>query len=270
MVDGGSFDNCEILSYELSQSTFNDTGDYIITLTVTDTKGNTDSCDLRVTVLQNSDYIVGGHVYYDVNGTISEISEPNLINRLITITDSSGVLVSEIVTNAYGDWSYVSDVIGNLNILIDESGIESYVTQGQNPTLVNAQKGSQDIIIVGFHDAITPVTNFIDLNGHVYFDANGNGIQENNEADASNRLVYINNINNVDLSVNTNLSGDWSVSGLYEGESTSINIENSDLQDYTVTQGINPNILDLNQAKDYSKLEEFNLIVGFHNSEFLY
>ena len=271
MVDGGSFDNCEILSYELSQSTFNDIGDYIITLTVTDTSGNTDSCDLRVTVLQNSDYIVGGHVYYDVNGNgLQEISEPNLINRLITITDSSGVLVSEIVTNAFGDWSYVSDVIGNLNILIDDSGIESYVTsQGQNPTLVNAQKGSQDIIIVGFHDAITPVTNFIDLNGHVYFDANGNGIQENNEADASNRLVYINNINNVDLSVNTNLSGDWSVSGLYEGESTSINIENSDLQDYTVTQGINPNILDLDQAEDYSKLEEFNLIVGFHNSEFL-
>ena len=47
----------------------------------------------------------------------------------------------------------------------------SHITsQGQNPTLVNAQKGSQDIIIVGFHDAITPVTNFIDLNGHVYFD----------------------------------------------------------------------------------------------------
>ena len=56
---------------------------------------------------------------------------------------------------------------------------------------------------------------------------------------------------------------------MYEGESTSINIENSDLQDYTVTQGINPNILDLDQAEDYSKLEEFNLIVGFHNSEFL-
>ena len=80
---------------------------------------------------------------------------------------------------------------------------------------------------------------------------------------------YINNINNIDLSVNTNLSGDWSVWGLYDGESTSINIENSDLQDYTVTQGINPNILDLDQAEDYSKLEEFNLIVGFHNSEFL-
>ena len=95
MVDGGSFDNCEILSYELSQSTFNDIGDYIITLTVTDT--GVDSCDLRVTVLQNSDYIVGGHVYYDVNGNgLQEISEPNLINRL-TITDSSGVL-SEIVT----------------------------------------------------------------------------------------------------------------------------------------------------------------------------
>ena len=271
MVDGGSFDNCEIVSSELSQSTFNDSGDYIITLTVTDTSGNKDSCDLRVTVLENSDYIVGGHVYYDVNGNGSqEISEPNLINRLITITDSSGVLVSEIVTNSFGDWSYVSDVIGDLDVLIDDSGIESYETsQGQNPILVSAQKGSQDFFIVGFHDAITPVTDFIDLIGHVYFDTNGNGVQENNEANASNRLVYINNINNVDLSVNTNLSGDWSVSGLYEGVSTSINIENSDLQDYTVTQGINPNILDLDQAEDYSKLEEFNLITGFHNPDIL-
>ena len=68
-----------------------------------------------------------------------------------------------------------------------------------------------------FHDAITPVTNFIDLKGHVYFDANGNGIQENNEADASNRFVYINNITNVDLSVNTNLSGDWSYQACMKG-----------------------------------------------------
>ena len=73
----------------------------------------------------------------------------------------------------------------------------------------------------------------------------------------------------MDLSVYTNLSGDWSISGLYEGVSTSINIENSDLQDYTVTQGINPNILNLDQAEDYSKLDDFNLIVGFHNPEFL-
>ena len=171
MVDGGSFDNCEILSYELSQSTFNDSGEYIITLTVTDTSDNSDSCDLRVTVSENSDYIVGGHVYYDVNGNGSqEISEPNLINRLITITDSSGVLVSEIVTNTFGDWSYVSDVTGNLNVLIDDLGIESYETsQGQNPIFVNAQKGSQDFITVGFHDAITSVTNFIDLNGSCLF-----------------------------------------------------------------------------------------------------
>ena len=53
-------------------------------------------------------YIVGGHVYYDVNGNgLQEISEPNPKLTDYAITDSSGVLVSEIVTNAYGEFGHM-------------------------------------------------------------------------------------------------------------------------------------------------------------------
>ncbi|MDR5589790.1 HYR domain-containing protein [Christiangramia sp. SM2212] len=50
-IDNGSTDNCGIESYELSQSTFTAPGSYLVTMTVKDFAGNTDSCEAWITVL---------------------------------------------------------------------------------------------------------------------------------------------------------------------------------------------------------------------------
>ncbi|MFC2110042.1 FG-GAP-like repeat-containing protein [Bacteroidota bacterium] len=51
-IDGGSFDNCEIASMELSRDYFEcgDKGDHTVTLTVTDVNGNSASSDATVTI----------------------------------------------------------------------------------------------------------------------------------------------------------------------------------------------------------------------------
>lgn len=268
MVDNGSFDNCEIVSMQLSESQFNATGQYQVQLTVVDSSGNSDSCELNVVVEKNSDYLLSGHLYYDVNGNgKQDEGEPNLINRKVSVKNHSGNVLTEMTTNAIGDWSYLAEVSGQLVVEIDTLGIENYIiTQGENPSSVDAQKGSQDHLIIGFHDNITQPGNLISLEGHVYFDSNGNGNQENNEPDASNRLVFFNNVNEVELSVKTSLDGNWKVTGLQKGQSTTIKIDDSDLQGYSVTQGVNPNSLNLLPNFDYSNQEDFNLIVGFYNS----
>ncbi|OEY73182.1 T9SS type A sorting domain-containing protein [Salegentibacter salarius] len=50
-IDGGSTDNCEIESLELSQYTFDEARDYDIELTVTDAAGNFDTCETTITIL---------------------------------------------------------------------------------------------------------------------------------------------------------------------------------------------------------------------------
>ncbi|MEO0896776.1 MAG: T9SS type A sorting domain-containing protein [Bacteroidota bacterium] len=53
-LDNGSFDNCAIMSFEVNQDTFRNTdlGDQIVSLTVTDSSGNSASCTSIVTVTQ--------------------------------------------------------------------------------------------------------------------------------------------------------------------------------------------------------------------------
>jgi subtilisin-like proprotein convertase family protein len=54
-IDNGSDDNCPGFTLSLSQTTFGcgDVGDVIVTLTVTDASGNTDTCDATVTVVDD-------------------------------------------------------------------------------------------------------------------------------------------------------------------------------------------------------------------------
>lgn len=54
-VDGGSTDNCSIISYEIDKDAFTcgDVGVQVVTLTLTDQSGNTSSCTAEVTVEDN-------------------------------------------------------------------------------------------------------------------------------------------------------------------------------------------------------------------------
>ncbi|WP_111706664.1 Ig-like domain-containing protein [Lutibacter citreus] len=59
-IDNGSSDNCEIASIEIDKDSFdcNDLGDNLVTLTVTDTSGNSTSCTTTITIEDATDPLV--------------------------------------------------------------------------------------------------------------------------------------------------------------------------------------------------------------------
>ncbi len=76
ILDGGSFDACGIdaAGYSATQTSFTcaDLGEVTVTLTVTDTNGNTATCDATVTVEDNIAPIISCQdfdIYLDVNGS---------------------------------------------------------------------------------------------------------------------------------------------------------------------------------------------------------
>ena len=68
-IDNGSYDDCGIVNYALSQELFfcEDAGDNTITLTLTDAAGNVSSCDATVTVID------------DINPTCAGITDETLV-----------------------------------------------------------------------------------------------------------------------------------------------------------------------------------------------
>jgi len=125
-IDGGSTDNCGIASLAASQTSFNcsNVGNNTVTLTVTDTKGNTATCNATVTVqdvtnpvISCSDVTVSatpGQCDASVTVPTPTTSDACGINALTnTLTGTSNASGTYPVGTTNGVWT-VSDVNGNL------------------------------------------------------------------------------------------------------------------------------------------------------------
>ncbi len=142
VVGLGSSDNCAVANYSLDQDTFtcDDIGDNIVTLTVTDTNGNTSDATAIITVLENNvnpcNIRVAPKVY--LQGAMLNNGGGNLMRDDLraagllpetspyadTLTADPGVL--DIVgTNAIVDWVWVEvrDKASNTTILAGRSAL---------------------------------------------------------------------------------------------------------------------------------------------------
>ncbi|MDT0295806.1 gliding motility-associated C-terminal domain-containing protein [Mesonia ostreae] len=183
-----------------------------------------------------------GHLYYDTNANGSQdAGEPNLPNIDVEITNVLGI-VQIVATNANGDWS-ITVPEGNTISNIDETDLDfnpAFVqTQGTDPTttIVIANSTTSEISD-GFS---LPVTDLGVLKGHLYLDANGNGNQENGEANLPNIDVQIIDAFGIVLIVETDTNGDWQAS-LPTGPATSnIDVTDPDFPTGAIqTEGTNP------------------------------
>ena len=190
--------------------------------------------------------IVNGHLYFDTNGNgFQDGAEPNLANVDVVITDSTGA-TQTVSTNAAGNWA-ASVPPGSTSANVSEADADFIAqvpagytqTEGTDPTTVTAVAGANtNAGIDGYYLAAT-------VSGHLYFDTNGNGVQNAGEPNLTNVDVVITNANGTVLTVSTDANGDWSAS--IPPGTTSANVNEADADfiaqvptGYTQTEGTDP------------------------------
>jgi len=184
---------------------------------------------------------LSGHIYYDTNGNaIQDTGEPNLPNITVSITDAFGV-VYPLESDLNGNW-VISIPVGNTTSLIDLNDIDFPIgatqTEGTNPTITNVTENSATQEIDGYTNTNLDVG---ELSGHIYYDIDGNGVQDTGEPDLANIDVEIINSVGVFQIVVSDLNGNWTVS-VPTGTTTSF-IDETDpdfLPGAVQTEGNNP------------------------------
>ncbi|MGO1751283.1 MAG: SdrD B-like domain-containing protein [Psychroflexus sp.] len=147
-----------------------------------------------------------GKIYRDVNGNGTEdVGEPGIENVSVIFVDSNGN-GQTVQSDANGNWT--EEVIaGNTLILIDNTSLPSgaLLTEGTEPSTINVISG-------GIVNAEKLGYAFVgDISGHVYYDVNGNGIQNGLEADMANVEIIIEDDYGNSQSIFTDANGDWSI-----------------------------------------------------------
>ncbi|MDT0556989.1 proprotein convertase P-domain-containing protein, partial [Patiriisocius hiemis] len=114
-IDNGSSDNCPGFTLSASQTSFDcsDVGDVVVTLTVTDASGNTDTCDATVTVVDDIAPVIvcegqaGSAVYSDAPGLVFGNPAP-VVTSIINVTDD--VILDDVNINLDITHAWVGDI----------------------------------------------------------------------------------------------------------------------------------------------------------------
>ncbi|MEO2059201.1 MAG: gliding motility-associated C-terminal domain-containing protein [Mesonia sp.] len=206
--------------------------------------------------------VLSGHVYYDYNGNGNqEIGEANISSLNVFITNAFG-LVSTVETDANGDWSILVPV-GNTESKLDELDIDyptGFIqTQGTDPTLTTVVSGGNVEESDGFY---SPDLVFVDATGHVYYDTNGNGVQDSGEPNLSNIDIIITDSFGATTTVETDDEGNWSISVPEGATEVTVDVTDPDFPAGSIqTEGTNPTVINVLEANDNSQID------GFHNPD---
>ena len=148
---------------------------------------------------------VAGRVFNDINGNgTQDPGEPGLTTVTLTIVDSVGT-THTVVTDGSGDYS-LSVPVGSTIITVDETTVPpgSVLTAGLTPQTVTVGGGSTTTATpIGYQQQGT-------VSGHVFNDANGNGVQDLGEPDMASISVNILDSLGHTQTVITNGSGNYS------------------------------------------------------------
>lgn len=185
--------------------------------------------------------VITGHLYLDLNGNGNQdFVVHDLANVNIIVTDSNGN-TQTVVTDANGNWSATVPP-GLTTATVDSSDPEypsgSVVTQGAATTTFTA--------VAGTTTGSTPVGFFFpaQVNGHLYIDTNGNGVQDGGEPNLAGVDIFITSaIGNVQT-VTTNAAGNW-IATVPPGN-TKVDINESDVDypaNHVQTEGTDPSFV---------------------------
>ncbi|SNR78363.1 T9SS type B sorting domain-containing protein [Lutibacter flavus] len=173
-INNGSSDNCEIASIEIDKDSFdcNDVGDNLVTLTVTDTNGNSDTCTTTITIEDSTDPLVitqNISVELDSNGNatiaaqdiddgsfdacgiasmsldITTFNCPTLDDHTVTltVTDNAGNSTSEMALVTFTSDDLDNDLIADAcDNDLDGDGVDNSIDNC--PTVSNSNQADLD------------------------------------------------------------------------------------------------------------------------------
>jgi len=184
---------------------------------------------------------IHGTVYEDSNGDgTQDPGEPALSGVTVEITDSIGN-TQTVMTDENGTYM-VTVPAGDVNITIDKSTLPtgSTQTEGTNPTTVTVPVNGTATDTDGFEPSATP--SFV--NGVVYEDSNGNGLQDAGEPGIANVAVTITDSTSSIQTLYTNSNGEYNTA-VAAGD-VLVDIEQSDIDPtFTQTEGTDPTIVNV-------------------------
>jgi len=147
-----------------------------------------------------------GHIYEDINGNGSqEEGESNLSEVMIELRAVNGVLVQTLTSDTSGNYEARLPP-GNITVGIDESTLptDSVQTEGDNPTIISMPPGELVSTVDGFQRQCL-------LEGHIYEDENGNGVQDGSDRNLEDVRVSIIDSNGITLqTLETDEDGNYS------------------------------------------------------------
>lgn len=190
---------------------------------------------------------ITGHLYRDENGNgIQNINEPNLSNVDILLNQSDGSF-QIVTTDLNGNWvALVSP--GNTTVSIDQNDLppaEGRIeTEGTNPNTVFAvalqttYAGTDGFFYVGT------------ISGHLYYDTNGNGIQNNpTEPNMPNVTVTVTDFHGNIYNPVSDILGNWTATVGVGLATILVNTTDPDFPTGAIqTEGTNPSPITVIQA----------------------
>lgn len=168
---------------------------------------------------------VTGLIYRDRNGNAEqEASDEGMMDVLITLYDCNDNLIAESTTDLDGRFIF-PDVAPNQDYYISYTTPDNYVyprVQGTTDLTHNNGDGTTDCFtvttssIVEISGALAPLGRIGDL---VWFDEDGNGLQDANENGIPNvQMILMNSSSVIEKTVMTDEDGGYDLSDLYPGD----------------------------------------------------
>lgn len=209
---------------------------------------------------------IEGHIYADINGSgFQNPNEPDLPNIDVLIEDAFGN--TQIVSsNANGDWSALvptGPTISTIDVSDPDFPSCAFQSEGTNPTTSTVVANETVSEIDGYFESA-------EINGLVYNDLNGNGVQDATDPGLAGVDVLVTFSTGFQTTVITDANGNYSTR-VSQGFTT-IEIDETDtdfLTSATQTEGSNPTIFNAVCGEVYSEVDGFQELEDYQGHLYL-
>ncbi|HSS49624.1 MAG TPA: SdrD B-like domain-containing protein, partial [Thermoanaerobaculia bacterium] len=226
-----------------------------------------DSVEIDTTCTPQT-FSIGDLVWKDTNGNgVQDSGEPGISGVTVQLLNASNTVIATTTTNSSGNYTFSGVAAGNYTVRV----VSSSLPAGYTPTYdldgittphtasfsLSANRTDVDF---GYRPAGT-----LSVGDRVWTDANGNGIQDSNEAGISGVTVQLlNSGGTVIATTTTNSSGNYTFTGLTSGTYT-VKVVTSTLPSATFTETYDlDGVSSANQATFSLTASRSDVDFGYH------